>query len=109
MDDLHQIGIAVVVGLTTMATRFIPFLLFGGKHGAPEWIRKLGIVLPSAIMGMLVIYCMKDVAWLSYPYGIPELVCCAVTAGLHLWKRNYLLSIAAGTVLYMLLVQLVFI
>lgn len=106
---MHDIAILVVVGLTTMATRFVPFLLFGGKYAAPEWIKRLGLILPSALMGMLVIYCLKDVQILQYPYGIPELIGCAVTAGLHAWKRNYLISIAAGTILYMLLVQFVFV
>ena len=69
----------------------------------------LGHVLPAAMMGLLVVYCLKGVTLTAAPYGIPELIGVAVTAGLHLWRRNTLLSIAAGTVVYMVLVQLVFV
>ena len=105
---MHDIALVVVVALVTMLTRFLPFLIFGGKRQTPKIITYLGQVLPFAIMGMLVVYCMKDVRFLAAPYGIPELISCALVAGLHIWKRNSLLSIGAGTVFYMLLVQLVF-
>ena len=105
---MHDVLLIVVAALVTAATRFLPFLLFGGKRKTPELITRLGKVLPCAIMGMLVVYCMKDVSVMSAPYGIPELISCAAVAGLHIWKRNSLLSIGAGTVCYMLLVQLVF-
>ena len=104
----HDILLIVVMTLVTAATRFAPFLIFGGKRRTPAIITYLGKVLPCAIMGMLVVYCMKDVAFLSAPYGIPELLSCAVVAVLHIWKRNSLLSIGVGTVFYMVLVQLVF-
>lgn len=105
---MHDFWLVIVATIVTAATRFLPFLLFGGKRKTPQFITRLGKVLPCAIMGMLVVYCMKDVAFLSAPYGIPELFSCAVVAALHIWKRNSLLSIGAGTVCYMLLVQLVF-
>ena len=105
---MHDIALIVVATLVTMATRFLPFLIFGEKRETPQLITYLGQVLPFAIMGMLVIYCMKDVSFLSAPFGAPELMGCAVVALLHLWKRNSLLSIGVGTVFYMLLVQLVF-
>ncbi len=105
---MHDIWLIVVVALVTMLTRFLPFLIFGGKKKTPAIITYLGQVLPFAIMGMLVIYCMKDVAFLSAPYGIPELLGCAVVAVLHIWKRNSLLSIGVGTVFYMVLIQFVF-
>ena len=108
MFDMHSIWIVAVAALVTMATRFLPFLLFGGNRKTPELILYLGKVLPFAIMGMLVVYCLKDVAFLSAPYGIPELLGCAAVAALHLWKRNSLLSIGVGTVFYMVLVQLIF-
>lgn len=98
----------VVITLVTMSTRFLPFLVFGENRKTPKLITYLGEVLPFAIMGMLVIYCMKDVAFLSAPYGVPEILGCAFVALLHLWKRNSLLSIGVGTVFYMLLVQLIF-
>ena len=108
MDNMHSILIIIVAALVTMATRFLPFLIFGKEGKTPQIITYLGKVLPYAIMGMLVVYCMKDVAFLAYPYGIPELLGCAAVVGLHVWKRNSLFSIGGGTVLYMLLVQLVF-
>ena len=105
---MYEFFMLVIIMLVTMATRFLPFLLFGGKNQPPKIITYLGKVLPCAIMGMLVVYCLKDVRPLAYPYGIPELLGIALVALLHVWKRNSLLSIGAGTVFYMLLVQLVF-
>lgn len=105
---MHDILLIVVAALVTMATRFLPFLIFNGKKETPKLITYLGQVLPYAIIGMLVVYCMKDVSFLTAPFGIPELLACIVVAVLHIWKRNTLLSIGAGTVFYMLLVQLVF-
>ena len=105
---MHDYILVIVIALVTAATRFLPFLIFGGKKQPPAIITYLGKVLPCAIMGMLVVYCMKDVAFLSWPYGIPEIIGCLIVALLHIWKRNSLLSIGVGTVSYMLLVQLVF-
>ena len=108
MNNLHSILIVAVAAIATMATRFLPFILFRDKEKTPAWVTYLGKVLPYAIMGMLVVYCFKDTAFLQYPYGIPELLGCAAVVGMHLWKRNTLLSIGGGTIFYMLLVQLVF-
>ena len=108
MFDIHSVLIVVVATLVTMATRFLPFLIFGSGRKTPDIIVYLGKVLPYAIMGMLVVYCLKDVSFLKAPYGIPELLGCLVVAVLHIWKRNTLLSIGVGTVFYMVLVQLVF-
>ena len=105
---MHDILLITVAVLVTMATRFLPFLIFGEKRKTPPIIEYLGKVLPCAIMGMLVVYCLKDVSFLSAPFGLPELIACVVVAALHVWKRNSLLSIGGGTVCYMLLVQLVF-
>ena len=104
----HNVLIIVVAALVTMATRFLPFLIFSDSKKTPAIITYLGKVLPCAIMGMLVVYCMKDVSFTSGSFGIPELISCAVVALLHIWKRNSLLSIGVGTVFYMVLVQLVF-
>ena len=101
------ITIAVIAGATIL-TRFLPFLLFPAGRPTPKYIRYLGKVLPAAVFGMLVIYCLKDVSIVSGSHGLPELIAIAVVIGLHLWKRQTLLSIAGGTVCYMLLVQLVF-
>ncbi len=105
---MHDVMLIVVITLVTMATRFLPFLIFGEKRKTPAIITYLGQVLPFAIMGMLVVYCMKDVAFLSPPFGIPEILGCVIVALLHLWKRNSLLSIGVGTVCYMVMVQLIF-
>ena len=105
---MHDVWLILVGVLVTMATRFIPFLIFGENRKTPPIIEYLGKVLPCAIMGMLVVYCLKGMSFLRSPYGLPELIACAVTAGLHVWKRSSLLSIGGGTVCYMLLVQLVF-
>ena len=104
----HSFWIVVVATLVTMATRFLPFLIFPNSERTPKFITYLGKVLPCAIMGMLVVYCMKDVQFLDGSFGIPEMLSCAVVVLLHIWKRNSLLSIGVGTVFYMLLVQLVF-
>ena len=108
MDKLHSVLLIAVVALVTIALRFLPFLIFGENRKTPPLVAYLGQVLPYAIMGMLVVYCLKDVTLTAAPFGIPEAIGCAVVALLHIWKRNTLLSIGAGTVCYMLLVQLVF-
>jgi len=101
------ITIAIAAG-ATMLTRFLPFLIFGENRKTPPLVAYLGHVLPFSIMGMLVVYCLKDINLSAAPFGVPEFIGCAVVAGLHAWKRNTLLSIGLGTVCYMLLVQLVF-
>ena len=102
----QMITIAMVV-VGTMATRFLPFVLFPSKKPTPKFIQYLGAMLPSAALGLLVIYSYKDVTLLSGSHGIPELIATAAVIALHLWKRQMLISIAGGTVLYMLLVQFV--
>lgn len=108
MTFTEQIITIAVVTATTMLTRFLPFLVFPSGKPTPKYVQYLGKVLPAAIFGMLVIYCLKDVNILSGNHGIPELISIAVVIVLHLWKRQMLLSIGGGTVCYMLLVQLVF-
>lgn len=102
---LATIGMVV---LGTLLTRFLPFLLFPAGKRTPKWIHYLGTVLPAAMFGLLVVYCLKDVDLLAAGHGLPEFLAIAVVVGLHLWKRQMLLSIAGGTICYMLLVQLVF-
>lgn len=98
---------AVVFG--TMLTRFLPFLVFGRKKEAPKYIQYLGKVLPAAVFALLVVYCLKDVNILAGRHGIPEAISILVVVILHLLKRQMLLSIAGGTVCYMLLVQFCFV
>ena len=108
MSTTQKIIIIAVVSLGTMLTRFVPFLLFPPEKPTPKYIQYLGKVLPSAVFGLLVIYCLKNVSILSGSHGIPEFLALAVTVWLHLWKKQMLLSIAGGTIFYMLLVQFVF-
>ena len=101
------ITIAIVVA-GTLLTRFSAFLIFAPGRKAPDFVQYLGKALPAAVMGMLVVYTFKDTIVLSYPYGVPELIALLVTVGMHVWKRNMFMSIGAGTVVYMILVQAVF-
>lgn len=109
MNNTHSIILVTVCAVITAALRFIPFLIFSGKRKTPEFISYLGNVLPFAIMGMLVVFCLKNVSITSSPYGIPELISVLTVAVLHIWRRNTLLSIICGTVLYIILVNFVFI
>ena len=100
--------IILAVAVTTFATRVVPFLIFPKGKEIPPIIQYLGKVLTPAVIGMLVVYCLKSVSVLQAPHGIPEAIAVTVTAVLHVWKRNNLLSIGAGTILYMVLIQMVF-
>ena len=108
MPDLHSALMIAVMALVTAGLRFLPFWIFGENRTTPPLISYLGQVLPFAIMGMLVVYCLKDISFTAAPLGIPEVIGCAVVTLLHIRKRNTLLSIGAGTLCYMLLVQFVF-
>lgn len=108
MTLAQQIITIGVVVLGTMLTRFLPFLLFPAGKPTPKYIQYLGKVLPAAVFGMLIIYCLKNVSVFSGSHALPELISIAAVIALHLWKRQMLLSIAGGTVLYMLLVQFIF-
>ena len=105
---MNAFWIVVAAALVTALIRFIPFLLFDHGHKPPHWIRALGSLLPPACMSVLVVYCLRNISLTSTNHGIPDLVCVALTMALHAWKRNTLLSICVGTLLYMLLVQVVF-
>ncbi|HIZ07374.1 MAG TPA: branched-chain amino acid transporter permease [Candidatus Eubacterium avistercoris] len=104
----QSLVIIIVTALVTFSTRVIPFLLFPEGRKIPKVVQYLGKVLPPAVIGMLIIYCYKNVSFLSAPFGVPEVLCGALVVVLYIWKRNNLLSIGAGTVLYMVLVQTVF-
>ena len=104
-EQMITIGMMV---LGVAATRFLPFLLVPAKKPTPKFIRYLGVMLPSAAMGLLVIYSYREVSIAGGTHGLPELIATLVVVALHLWKRQMLLSIAGGTVLYMLLLQFVF-
>lgn len=108
MTLIQKIITIAICAFATMATRFLPFLIFREGRPTPKYIQYLGKALPAAIFGMLVVYCLKNVDILGGSHGLPELIALIVTAALHLWKRQMLISIAGGTVCYMLLVQLAF-
>ncbi len=108
MTVTQQLITIAVVALGTMLTRFLPFLVFPEGKPTPRYVQYIGKALPGAVFGLLVIYCLKNVSLFAGSHGLPELIAIAVVVLLHLWKRQMLLSIAAGTVCYMLLVQLVF-
>ena len=102
-----QIGVTVaLVALTTAAIRFAPFLLFPNGKKVPDFVQWLGKQLPRAVMAMLVIYCLKDVSYSQAADWIPALVGVAVTAAVHVWKKQMILSISAGTIIYMVLLRL---
>ena len=107
MTRLEQIVTIFIAGFATLLTRFIPFVIFKGKK-IPKALDYLGIALPASVFGMLLVYCLKDTVVTSFPFALPEVLGLAVTSAIYLWKKNTLISIAAGTVFYMLLVLVVF-
>jgi branched-subunit amino acid transport protein AzlD len=108
MTSVQALITILVIAAVTVLTRVLPFAMFPGNKKTPEFILYLGEVLPFAIIGMLVVYCFKSVSVVRAPFGIPEVIAAAFVVFIHKWKHNLLLSIGGGTILYMLLVQLVF-
>ncbi len=101
---MHSMILIAVTALTTILLRFLPFILFG--KNTPGYITYLGKVLPQAIIGLLVIYCLKDVSFIEKPYGLPEVIAGLSVVGIQAWKRNAVISILGGTVIYMLLIRI---
>ena len=108
LSALETLGIILALAAGTQLTRWLPFVLFPEKKEPPQFVLYLAKVLPPAMMGLLVVYSLKGVSLVSPPHGIPEFLAILVIVLLHRWKHNTLLSIAAGTAVYMLLVQTVF-
>lgn len=106
-DVLSGVLIIAALAAATLITRFLPFLLFPAGRKQPRFISYLGKTLPYASIGLLVVYCLKDVAWTSSPFGFPEAAAVLSVAGLHRWKHNVLVSIGGGTAIYMALIQVV--
>ena len=104
-QQIITIGLCI---LGTMTTRFLPFIIFSENRKTPEFIQYIGKYLPSAVFGMLIIYCLKGVSVFTGSHGIPEAIAIGVTVALHKWKHQTLVSIAGGTLCYVLLVQMVF-
>lgn len=107
MSNTYAIAVVVIASTVTIVLRFLPFLIFY-KRETPAYISYLGRYLPYAIMGMLVVYCLKHISFVQPPFGIPEAAAVVLVAVLHIWRRNTLLSIAGGTAFYMILVQCIF-
>ena len=103
---MKEVQLILVMAVGTALLRFLPFLVY--RKSTPPYIAYLGKVLPPALIGMLVIYCFKDVSFAAAPHGLPELIAAGCVVILHTWKRNSLISILGGTAIYMLLVQVVF-
>ena len=109
LTSTQTILIICIVTLGTMITRFLPFILFKGNKSNNTYIKYLGQVLPYATIGLLVVYCLRNVNFKTPSYGFPEAIAIVCIIILHYWKENTLLSIGAGTVIYMILVQFVFV
>ncbi|MBQ1207016.1 MAG: AzlD domain-containing protein [Lachnospiraceae bacterium] len=107
IDVSRSLAIIMVTAVITALIRFAPFLIF--HKGTPKPILYLGKVLPHAVMGMLVVYCLKNISVVSAPFGVPECLAILFVVIIHKWKHNTLLSIGGGTLCYMLLVQMVFV
>ncbi len=107
MTGMQSIITIFAVILGTMLTRFLPFFIFPEGKVPPKFITYLGTVLPYAVIGLLVVYCVKDALWTSF-HGLPELIAILFIIVIHKWKKCTLLSIGAGTILYMVLVQTCF-
>lgn len=99
----------LMLALGVWITRYIPLILFPESRPVPKFVVYLGRVLPAAMMGLLLVFCFKGVSFTSKPFGIPEIIGCLVVGALHVWKRNALLSIGVGTLVYILLVNFVFV
>ena len=108
MTVIQKLITVAICAIGTMVTRFLPFFIFSPDKPTPKYVKYLGLALPPASFGMIVVYCLKNVSILSGSHGLPELISLVLVVALHLWKRQTLISIAAGTVCYMLLVQFVF-
>lgn len=109
LNFIQSLVIISMVALATQITRWTPFLVFSGGRKLPKMVEDLGRLLPPAMMGLLVVYSLRNTDLFTGSHDLPEAIAVAVTAGLHLWRRSTLLSILAGTAVYMLLVQLVFV
>lgn len=108
LDTVSSLVMILAVAIATFATRAASFIVFPKGKEIPPKVLFIGRVLPPAIIGMLVVYCLRSTSVLAYPYGMPELIAGLTVVALHVWKRNIFLSIGAGTILYMVLVQMVF-
>ena len=107
-EQMHAAIIILVMGAATLATRIVPVLIFGRGERVPEFILYLGRVVPYTAMGLLIVYCLRDVSVLAAPHALPEMIALAAVVFSYLWKRNTIMSVVLGTALYMFLIQVVF-
>ena len=107
-ERIHAIIVILVMGFVTLSTRILPVLIFSRKTKVPDLILYLGKVVPYTAMGLLLVYCLRDISIFSGSHALPEVIALVVVAGTYRWKRNTILSVVIGTVLYMLLIQKVF-
>ncbi len=107
-DHRHALIIIIIMGAATLATRILPVLIFGRNEKIPDLVLYLGRVVPFTAMGLLIVYCLKDVSVLQDPHALPEVIALAAVTVTYLWKKNPIFSVVMGTVLYMFLVQKVF-
>ena len=108
METLYTWQVVLIIAIVTALLRFLPFIIFRSNSSTPKFIEKLGKLLPYAIMGMLVVYCLKDTSFINIASFMPQLIACGVAVVLHVWKRNTLISILFSTICYMVLIQVVF-
>ena len=108
MSNTQSLAYFAIIAGGTMLVRFLPFLIFPENREAPSYIQYLGRVLPYTIIGMLVVYCLKGIQLFSFPFGIPEAVGVGAVSIIQLWRKNMLLSIGGGTLIYMVFVQMLF-
>lgn len=109
MENTQAFWMILVIAGVTFLTRLLPFLIFPASKQPPKMVTYLSNVLPAAVMGMLVVYCLKGVSPLTYPHGLPELIAIILVVGSYIWKRNTLLSVLIGTIAYMILIQWIFV
>lgn len=104
-DYRHAMIIILIMGLATFATRIVPVLIFGRGEKVPDYIMYLGRTVPYTAMGLLIVYCLKDISFTASTHAIPEIIALALVIATYLWKRNTIASVVIGTILYMILVQ----
>lgn len=107
-STMHGIILMLIIAGVTMLLRALPFLLFPEGRSIPKLVAELSNMLPCAVMGMLIVYCLRKVSVFAWPFGLPELIAIGIVVGCHIWKRMTLLSILAGTISYMFLIQVIF-
>ncbi|MBQ8001942.1 MAG: AzlD domain-containing protein [Clostridia bacterium] len=106
MNNTYALCAILTMALVTALLRFFPFVVMGKKK-TPPFVEYLGKMLPYAVMAMLVVYCLKGINFTAFPFALPEIISVGVVVLMHVWKRNTLLSIIAGTVCYMIIIRLI--